>query len=336
MCLTAQLCIEKYFNQCEVRENKQVHLPDQMVNGAIVLSSQILRIYEISKSLRHLIVIPQVHKMKQFYSKTHAVKVITAHRKGTSERAAAYSFLLKNGCVPSERALRTEVDKFDSGSIVIDEEWNVKRGRKKHHNKVRLVSVDGKVFPRAGFIGRLLMALQPVNVHHIHGTPLIQTEFYASPNVIDLYDCTANRAYFNPKQFPTPANLDNADKTETYAKLVKYVYEVSERCGTPVVSRGSSRPGSKQFVCKHIKKHNCKYRFILKWDRFGYYIHLYGHRRKLLNRGDKFCIGNLWHNHDHDREAPSPFETYRCKCCCTNYTFYDIGRPCVKCCKDTT
>ena len=59
---TARLFIENYFNQCEVRENKQVHLPDQMINGAIVLSSQILRIYEISKSLRHLIVIPQVHR----------------------------------------------------------------------------------------------------------------------------------------------------------------------------------------------------------------------------------------------------------------------------------
>ena len=117
-----------------------------MVNGAIVLSSQILPIYEISKSLHHLIVIPQVHKMKQFYSKTHAVKVVTAHRKGTSERAAAYSFLVKNGCVPSKRALCTEVDKFDSGSIVIDEEWNVKRGRKNITTKLDLCQSMAKFF----------------------------------------------------------------------------------------------------------------------------------------------------------------------------------------------
>ena len=155
------------------------------------------------------------------------------------------------------------MDKFDSGTIVIDEEWNVKRGRKKHHNKVIDIGVNGKLITRTGFNGRLLMALQPVKVN-IYGTPLIETEFYTSPRVIDLCDCTANYAYFHPKQFPTPANLDNADKTETYAKLVKYIYEVSERCGTPVVSRGSSRPGRKQFVCKHMKKHNCKYRFTLK------------------------------------------------------------------------
>ena len=177
------------------------------------------------------------------------------------------------------------------------------------------------------------MALQPVNAD-IHGRPIIKKEFYSSPRVIDLYDCTANYAYFHPKQFATPTNLDNADKTETYAKLVKYIYEVSERCGTPVVSSGSSHPGSKRFVCKHSKKHNCKYRFILKWDRFGYYIHLSGRRRDLLDQGEIFCIGYLWH--DHDREAPSPFETYHCVRCTTNYTFYDIGRPCVKCCKDTT
>ena len=130
-----------------------------MINGAIVLSSQILWAYEISKSIGHLIVILQVHKMKQFHSKTHAVKVVTAHRKGTSERAAAYSFLVKNGCVPSKRALCTEVDKFDRGTIVIDEEWNVKRGRKKHHNKVIDIGVNGKLITRTGFNGRLLMTL---------------------------------------------------------------------------------------------------------------------------------------------------------------------------------
>ena len=145
VCLTAQLCIEKYFELCEVRENEQVHLPDQMINGAVVLSSQILRICEISKSLRNLIVIPQVHR-KQLYSKTQAVEVVTAHRKGTSERAAAYSFLVKNECVPSERALRTEVDKFDRGTIVIEEEWNVKKGRKKHHKKVRIWRSMAKFF----------------------------------------------------------------------------------------------------------------------------------------------------------------------------------------------
>ena len=92
------------------------------------------------------------------------------------------------------------------------------------------MGVNGKVSTTTGFNEHLLMALQPVNVDNIYGTPLIQTEFYTLPRVIDLCNCTANYAYFHPKQFPTPANLDNADKTETYAKLVKYIYEVSERC----------------------------------------------------------------------------------------------------------
>ena len=178
------------------------------------------------------------------------------------------------------------------------------------------------------------MALQPVNTD-IYGRPLITKEFYASPRVIDLCNCSAHHVYFSPKQFATPTNLDNADKTETYAKLVKYIYEVSERCGTPVVSSGSSHPGSKRFVCKHMKKHNCKYRFIFKWDRFGYYIQLSGRRSvRCLIQGEIFRIGCLWH--DHGREAPSPFETYHCLECSTNYSFYDIGRPCVKCCKDNT
>ena len=265
-----------------------MHIPEQMANGALVLSNQGQRIYEISKSLWQLIVLPQVHEGNHLYSKTLAVSVVAAHRKGTSERATAFSVLVDNGCVPSKKALRSKVNKFDRGAIVIDEEWIVKRGRKKHHGRVRYLDINGKMLPTAGFGGRLLMALQPVNADDL-GRPIIKKEFYAPPRIIDLYECAADFVYFPPKQFATPTNLGAADKTETYAKLVNYIYDASEKCGTPVVSSGSSHPGSKRFVCKHWKKHNCKYRFILKWDRFGYYIHLYGRRKdKISNVNEIF------------------------------------------------
>ena len=145
----------------------------------------------------------------------------------------------------------------------------------------------------------------------------------------------------NAQQILSTFLRNNLQHPQTWALHTKlrhmqsYRYDASEKCGTPVVSSGSSHPGSKRFVCKHWKKHNCKYRFILKWDRFGYYIHLYGRRKdKISNVNEIFCIGCLWH--DHDREAPSPFESYHCLGCSKSYKFHDIGQPCVECCKDTT
>ena len=40
LCLTIRLCIEKFLELCKVRENRQVHIPEQMANGALVLSNQ--------------------------------------------------------------------------------------------------------------------------------------------------------------------------------------------------------------------------------------------------------------------------------------------------------
>ena len=103
-----------------------------------------------------------------------------------------------------------------------------------------------------------------------------------------------DRFYFSPTQFPTPNDLTSAGTGDVFESLKSYIEYASEKGGSPVVCR-SYKPGCKKFTCKH--SNDCKFSFLVKWDVYGYYIHLY-------NAKSGF-IGCKYHNHN--RVLASPY-----------------------------
>ena len=78
------------------------------------------------------------------------------------------------------------------------------------------------------------------------------------------------RLYFSPRQFPTPVELQYGDIDDSFYSLKDYIIEQSKKEGE-VSCRGGGKPGkSVKFSCK---TKNCKFNFILKWDKYGYFIH---------------------------------------------------------------
>ena len=93
--------------------------------------------------------------------------------------------------------------------------------------------------------------------------------------------------YFSPRQFPNLAELQYGDINESFYSLKNYVIEQSKKEGE-VSCRGGDKPRkSVRFSCK---TKNCKFNFILKWEKYGYFIHY--HNAHL----DEF-VGCMTYNH---------------------------------------
>ena len=187
---------------------------------------------------------------------------------------------------------------------MLDEEWNIKRGRKRKKS-----SRDSQ-----GRIGTINLALIPVDCfQQLELDQFITVDFYAPPKTIDICDyiggseegdgeycAVAERLYFSPRQFPTPVNLAAAGEEKYFGQLKEYIRQSSETSGSPVVCNGGS--GFKQFVCRHGKNqkmkvgsesNSCSFQFLVKWDKYGYYVHLFR-----VNRDNMLTsVGCRYHNH---------------------------------------
>jgi len=191
-------------------------------------------------------------------------------------------------------------------------EWEKKRGRNSRRKNTQY-----------SHIGSLLLALHPVQVerpvgqYKVYGfesVPSVTTALYAPPEVIEvgnMLGLSAERLYFSPKQFPV-TDLENAGDNEIFKQLKDYIVGQSLLAGnSPVVFHGTDF-GRKRFICKYALEKNwkqkfgntpfarCKFSFLVKWDKYGYYIHTSKpnptyDEHDLIDR--RFVVGCEFHNH---------------------------------------
>ena len=263
---------------------------DKIIKEAINFAA--VQLISITKSTRALIVVLEGN----YYSKLHATKVAMNYPKQSTQRLAVINELVKGGYVPSEKDLHAAIQCRESETLV-DEKW-ASNGQVDTNNSL---DCNGRR------VGVIYLAVLPVKCFS-NGNPDITTEFYSPPMRIDISthigqadpDFWADRLYFSPRQFPTPANLNNASKDEFFGPVKQYIIQSSKQSGSPVACNGG-RKDLKQFVCQVSKNKKrrigtsdsfepCEFQFVVKWDHFGYYIHLY-------NCKEYFCVGHRYHNH---------------------------------------
>ena len=177
----------------------------------------------------------------------------------------------------------------------------------KHENKMTLIK---KKVPRNEWqcqprnqqynhIGSLLLALHPVDmkmpeketnykVYQFKSEPIITTTLYTPPKLINVCNelgLSGKRLYFSPIQFPI-TNVETAGDNETFDQLKEYIVKQSSTDGNSPVVFHSTQPSCKRFVCKYTLRKEwerkfgdspflrCKFSFSVKWDKYGYYIHI--------------------------------------------------------------
>ena len=157
--------------------------------------------------------------------------------------------------------------------------------------------------------GKLLLEVTPMRVRNISYDTKERIE---KPKMIDICNYIGikklawgqwggySRLYFSPVTFPPPTDLSKGGEGATFKKLKQYIELRAEQSGSPVMCNGSSTKEKidKVFKCKHkyrgkgtapklsskAKKkaalivadvcEACPFRFLLRWDEFGYFIHL--------------------------------------------------------------
>ena len=111
------------------------------------------------------------------------------------------------------------------------------------------------------------------------------------------------RLYFDPIEYPPPQFVDYGGKTATFERLKSYIRHVAAKDLSPVYCNGGSKKyRSKEFTCnkkycnRDGKWKKCPFYFQVRWDAFGYYIHL--HRE---SKSDDYLLryihncGSAWH-----------------------------------------
>ena len=79
----------------------------------------------IAMEIRSNIIIMQKRSNDQngyYYSKLHAVKVVTTYKKGTSERASAIRHMVNDGWIPNRKALDKLLKLKERGCFFIDDD----------------------------------------------------------------------------------------------------------------------------------------------------------------------------------------------------------------------
>jgi len=186
----------------------------------------------------------------------------------------------------------------------------LKEKREEQQKKQEEQQMMDKYKPQYKKIGSLVLALHPVKmakldenqeykVYQFHSQPMVSPNLYAPPKLIEVCNelgLSGKRLYFSPKQFPV-TNVENAGDNDTFQQLQQYIINQSSVVGnSPVVFQGTN-PGCKRFGCKHA---HCKFSFLVKWDQYGYYIHIskpnptYGDH-SMIDR--KCVVGCEFHSH---------------------------------------
>ena len=167
-----------------------------------------------------------------YYPKPWAVKVAMMYNKNTPERGRAIRDMIINNRVPrtSTRLLSDLIKLETEKKFFVHDAWKPVGNNRQHG---------------------LILALVPVKC--VWKCPQITPSFYAPPKQVCLRDWfqleKRVRLYFSPRQFPTPMKLQYAD------------IENQISCNS------GGKPGvSKRFSCKTKQ---CKFYFVVKWDKYG-------------------------------------------------------------------
>jgi len=89
------------------------------------------------------------------------------------------------------------------------------------------------------------------------------------------------------------ASLPLQCDASTLKKLMNYIKSKSIECGSPVICT-RSKSGGRIFQCQHcyrLSNHKC-ISFDVRWDKFGFYVHLLKSRRR------ERAVGNMFHHPD--------------------------------------
>ena len=84
------------------------------------------------------------------------------------------------------------------------------------------------------------------------------------------------RLYFDQETYTPPENIDDAGSSSIFEKLRNEIRAVSQRYGSCVICKGNGNYNEKVFICRanHKGTAKCPFRFTVRWDKHGYYIHL--------------------------------------------------------------
>ena len=103
------------------------------------------------------------------------------------------------------------------------------------------------------------------------------------------------RLYFDPRVFPPPLDLNEGGNCSVFSDLKNYIRTAALRDKSPVICNGGK--DHKMFVCnrKYIsvdgKEKRCPFCFQVRWEKFGYYIHLLNNKAKRYLHNS----GQPWH-----------------------------------------
>lgn len=103
------------------------------------------------------------------------------------------------------------------------------------------------------------------------------------------------RLYFDRRAYPPPAQLSEGGSCPMFVELKNYIRRNAKIDRSPVICNGGK--DHKRFTCnKHYtdrtgKRRKCPFGFQVRWDEYGYYIHL------LDSKAQKniHCCGQAWH-----------------------------------------
>ena len=93
---------------------------------------------------------------------------------------------------------------------------------------------------------------------------------------------------------PPPGSRLDYSSRRILSRLRNYIRSASIRDGSPVICNGASANDHKMFRCNewytdsHGKRKRCPFRFQIRWDWRGYYVHLLGNARRSMNCGESW------------------------------------------------
>ena len=219
----------------------------------------------------------------KFYSKSWAVKIAMQRKKFTKQRGDVIKEMIANGRIPKTgtRLLSKLIEFEEKNVFYIDDAWKTVGNNRKKGLTLALVPVKmywdglGRMDRRSRFVWQ----------------PSISCSFYCPPTQTHLSDYFGLkkqvRLYFSPRQFQTPTELMYGDCCDSFYSLKEYIIDQSKRDGEVCLNGGRRVGRSVTFSCK--TKH-CKFHFVLKWDKYGYFIDYHNPAR------DRF-FGCVVHNH---------------------------------------
>lgn len=266
------------FNYSSICATLNGNITDDEVKSRICNTATAL--VEVAEDIRKIILPMQ----GTYYSKSWAVKV--AMKYDATQRGDTIRAMISNHRIPStsRRLLFNLMKCKKNGTFIIDDEWKSVGNNKKRGVKMALIPVE-VCFRGFGQIDRRKTRSQTIYC------PLIDTSFYAPPKQVCLRDWfqleKRVRLYFSPRQFPTPMKLQYADIEESFDSLKEYIIDCSTKEGEVSCNSGGKPGVSKRFSCKTKQ---CKFYFVVKWDKYGYYIH---HN----DDSSKGFVGCFVHNH---------------------------------------